>query len=87
MIVRRFDRATGIEVKPVSVEQAVAAITRALHEKPSYDDVETIRMGVRNGCQHVTASYCYVPDADPPSDDQDASATESAGEGSATKAA
>lgn len=87
MIVRRFNRATGIEVKPVSIKQAAWAIARAMMKNPSRCDVAIFEENLQGGDQNATAGYCYVPDADPPSDDQDASATESAGEGAATTAA
>lgn len=68
MIVRRYDRATGKECKPVSVKQAAWAIARAFHPNPLPSDVEAVEMDLRSGTQNGTAGYLYVPDADPPSD-------------------
>jgi hypothetical protein len=65
MIVRRYDRATGEEAKPVSIMQAAWAIARAIMEKPSRVDVEIIADDLRAGQHNRTAGYVYIPDADP----------------------
>lgn len=87
MIVRRFDRASGIEVKPVSIKQAAWAIARALMINPSRCDVEILEANLRWGDQNLTRRYRYVPDADPPTDEQDASGRAAASEGAAKTAA
>lgn len=87
MIVRRFDRATGREVAPVSIKQAAWAIARALSTEPTRRAVEIIEIDLQWGYRQQTAGYLYVPDADPPTDDEDAGAMTSGGEGAATKAA
>lgn len=72
MIVRRYDRATGAEAKPVTIKQAARAIAQGEANKlrigrvgPKAGDVDIIEDALRAGIQHATAAYVYVPDADP----------------------
>lgn len=72
MIVRRYDRATGSEAKPVSIKQAARAIAQGEVNKlrtgrrgPGPQEMEIIEDALRSGIQHATAAYVYVPDADP----------------------
>lgn len=69
MIVRRFDRATGNEVEPVSIKQAARAIAQAEANKlrigrliPTPGELEIIADELKAGIQHATARYVYVPD-------------------------
>lgn len=65
MIVRRYDRANGEEATPVTITQAAWAIARAIMEKPSRGDVQTIAEDLEAGHPNQTVGYRYVPDADP----------------------
>lgn len=65
MSVRRYDRATGNEAEPLTIEQAVAVLAKWAGKSTSRKWKQAMREDLLAGIQHATAGYVYVPDADP----------------------